>query len=146
MPRFPATAGMDTLRLEFIHPDGRSVYAARLHVKGYQGSTAPAALAAAGPVRLSDTEQNVTVQTAGTELVLDKRTGQITSWRAGGQDVVLGGPILNLGESYPVVVVRGGRMAHSRPRRRDPSPAPSRPSTATSPSRPRWTAPTPRSR
>ena len=27
---FPATAGMDTLRLEFIHPDGRSVYAARL--------------------------------------------------------------------------------------------------------------------
>ena len=43
---FPATAGMDTLRLEFIHPDGRSVYAARLHVKGYQGPAAPAALAA----------------------------------------------------------------------------------------------------
>ena len=31
---FPATPGMDTLRLEFIHPDGRSVYATRLHVKG----------------------------------------------------------------------------------------------------------------
>jgi beta-galactosidase/beta-glucuronidase len=105
---FPATAGMDTLRLEFFHPDGRSVYAARLHVKGWQGFTAPAALAANGPVRLSDTEQNVVVQTAGTQLVLDKRTGQIASWRAGGQDVVLGGPILNLGETYPVVVVRGG--------------------------------------
>jgi hypothetical protein len=30
---FPATAGMDTLRLEFIHPDGRSVYATSLHIK-----------------------------------------------------------------------------------------------------------------
>jgi beta-galactosidase len=31
---FPATAGMDTLKLEFIHPDGRSVYAVSLHIKG----------------------------------------------------------------------------------------------------------------
>ena len=31
---FPATPGMDTLRLEFIHPDGRSVYVATLKVKG----------------------------------------------------------------------------------------------------------------
>jgi beta-galactosidase/beta-glucuronidase len=31
---FPATPGMDTLRLEFIHPDGRSVYVASLKVKG----------------------------------------------------------------------------------------------------------------
>ena len=31
---FPATAGMDTLSLEFIHPDGRSVYAVSLKVKG----------------------------------------------------------------------------------------------------------------
>jgi beta-galactosidase/beta-glucuronidase len=30
---FPATAGMDTLRLEFIHPDGRSVYAINLRIK-----------------------------------------------------------------------------------------------------------------
>jgi beta-galactosidase/beta-glucuronidase len=29
----PATGGMDTLRLEFIHPDGRSVYATSLHTK-----------------------------------------------------------------------------------------------------------------
>ena len=109
---FPATTGMDTLRLEFIHPDGRSIYAARLHVKGYQPFTAPAALAAAGPVRLSDNEQNVVVETAGTRLVLDKRTAQMT-WHAGGQDVLLGGPILNLGETYPVVVVRGGPGATS---------------------------------
>jgi hypothetical protein len=99
---------MDTLRLEFIHPDGRSIYAARLHVKGYQGPAAPAARAAAGPVRLSETEQNVEVQAAGTRLVFDKRTGQIASWRAGDQDVVLGGPILNLGESIPGPAARGG--------------------------------------
>ena len=30
---FPAAAGMDTLKLEFIHPDGRSVYAVSLHIK-----------------------------------------------------------------------------------------------------------------
>jgi beta-galactosidase len=30
---FPATPGMDTLRLEFIHPDGRSVYATSLRIK-----------------------------------------------------------------------------------------------------------------
>jgi len=29
---FPATAGMDTLRLEFFHPDGRSVYVTSLRV------------------------------------------------------------------------------------------------------------------
>jgi beta-galactosidase/beta-glucuronidase len=30
---FPATPGMDTLRLEFIHPDGRGIYTATLRVK-----------------------------------------------------------------------------------------------------------------
>lgn len=105
---FPATAGMDTLRLEFFDADGRSVYVTRLHTKDYQGLAAPPALAAAGPVRLSETDQNVVVQTAGTQLVLDKRTAQLTSWRAGDQDVVLGGPILNLGESIPGSGRRGG--------------------------------------
>jgi hypothetical protein len=32
---FPATPGMDTLRLEFIHPDGRSLYVVSLKVKGF---------------------------------------------------------------------------------------------------------------
>jgi hypothetical protein len=30
---FPATPGMDTLRLEFIHPDGRSVFVTSLRIK-----------------------------------------------------------------------------------------------------------------
>ena len=112
---FPATGGMDTLRLEFIHPDGRSVYAARLRVKGYAGPAAPAALAASGPVRLSETGQSVVVETAGTRLVLDKGTGQIASWRAGDRDIVLGGPILNLGESIPVPGGRGGGGGRGTP-------------------------------
>jgi hypothetical protein len=47
-------------------------------------------------------------------LVLDKRTGQIASWRAGDRDLVLAGPILNIGESIPGSIGRGvgigGRM------------------------------------
>ena len=31
---FPASAGMDTLRLEFVYPDGRSVYVASVRIKG----------------------------------------------------------------------------------------------------------------
>ena len=116
---FPATPGMDALRLEFIHPDGRSIYAAQLHVKGWQGPAAPAALAAAGPVQLSETDQNVNVQAAGTQLVFDKRTGQITSWRAGNQDIVLGGPVLNLGES---LLDNGPRAGGGGGRGRGPSP------------------------
>jgi beta-galactosidase len=95
---FPATAGMDTLRMEFIHPDGRSIYAATLRTPAYQPPLAPPALASAEPVRLSETEPAVVVETAGTRLQMHKQTGQIISWRAGDQDVVIGGPILNLGE------------------------------------------------
>jgi beta-galactosidase/beta-glucuronidase len=117
---FPASAGMDNLRLEFIHPDGRSVYAARLRVKGSQGPAAPAALAPAGPVRLSDTDSNIVVQSAGTTLVFDKRAAQIASWRAGDQDVVLAGPILNLGES---LTNSGPRAGGGGGRGRGPAPA-----------------------
>ena len=52
---FPSTSGMDTLRLEFIHPDGRSVYAARLRVKGYQGPAAPAAMTSWRPASAAPT-------------------------------------------------------------------------------------------
>jgi len=95
---FPATAGMDTLRLEFIHPDGRSIYVATLRTPAYQPPVAPPALASTEPVRLSETGSSVVAQTAGTRLELSKQTGQIITWRASDQDVVIGGPILNLGE------------------------------------------------
>jgi hypothetical protein len=56
----------------------------------------------------------VVVETAGTRLVLDKRTGQIASWRAGDQDMVLAGPILNIGELIPGVPGRVGIGGHIR--------------------------------
>jgi hypothetical protein len=89
---------MDTLRLEFIHPDGRSLYVTTLRTPAYQPPAAPPVLASAEPVRLSETNQSVVVETAGTRLSLDKQTGQITSWQVGDQNLVIGGPILNLGE------------------------------------------------
>ena len=89
---------MDALRLEFVHPDGRSVYATTLHTPSYQPPAAAPALASTGSVKLSESGPSVVVETAGTRLELSKKTGQIVSWRAGGQDVVIGGPILNLGE------------------------------------------------
>jgi hypothetical protein len=109
---------MDTLRIEFTHPDGRSNYAARLRVKGYEGPAAPKPLSPASTVSLTESDQNVTVNMSGTQLVLSKRTGQIGSWRARGQDVVLGGPVLNLGESLPgsgVGVGSGGRGRGAAP-------------------------------
>jgi hypothetical protein len=33
------------------------------------------------------------------EIIFDKRTGTIQSWRVQGKDIVIGGPILNLGEA-----------------------------------------------
>jgi beta-galactosidase len=95
---FPVTAGMDTLRLEFIHPDGRSLYATALRTPAYQAPVAPPVLSSAEPVRLSETETSVVVAAAGTRLELSKQTGQILSWHAGDQELVIGGPILNLGE------------------------------------------------
>jgi beta-galactosidase len=112
---FPATAGMDTLRLEFIHPDGRSIYATTLRAPAYQPPVPPPALVSAEPVRLSEAGPGVVVETAGTRLELDKQTGQIASWRAGGQDVVLGGPILNLGEGeLGATPARGGGGGRGR--------------------------------
>jgi beta-galactosidase len=105
---FPATPDMDTLRLEFFHPDGRSVYSARLKTTAYPGPAAPSPLVAAGPVRLSEAGENFAVQTAGTQLLFSKSTGQITSWRAGGQDLLLAGPMLNLGDTPPVAPGRRG--------------------------------------
>ncbi|HEX4085182.1 MAG TPA: glycoside hydrolase family 2 TIM barrel-domain containing protein [Chthoniobacteraceae bacterium] len=96
---FPATAGADTLRLEFIHPDGRSLYATRLHVAGAPWPAPPAALAANGPVQISDASQQVAIAAAGAVLTLDKTTGAVRSWKKGDETLLTGGPILNLGEA-----------------------------------------------
>jgi beta-galactosidase len=95
---FPAAAGMDTLRLEFIHPDGRSIYATTLHTPAWQPPAPPPALAATDPPALNDDGHNIIVDTPATRLQVIKETGEIFSWWAGGQEILIGGPILNLGE------------------------------------------------
>jgi beta-galactosidase len=94
----PFSKDTDTLRLKFIHPDGRSVYATTLHTPAYKPPAAPQALASSGPVKLFEDGTRFVAEMSGTDLELSKKTGQIVSWRAGGENVVIGGPILNLGE------------------------------------------------
>jgi beta-galactosidase/beta-glucuronidase len=105
---FPARAGMDTLRLEFVHPDGRIVYSTTLHTAAWQAPLAPPALASAQPLKLTEAGAGYVIEAAGTRLEVSKLTGQIVSWRAGDQDLVIGGPILNLGEKL-LAGTRGGR-------------------------------------
>jgi beta-galactosidase len=94
-----APPGMDTLRLEFIHPDGRSIYATRLRVAGTPLAAAPAPLPEKQPLTIKETDQTLTATFAGTELTIDKKTGLINTWRVGDTVVLQGGPILNLGEA-----------------------------------------------
>ena len=96
--KLPFTSGMDTLRLEFIHPDGRSIYSTRLHVAGTSLPQPPPPRKSTGAVKLSDNAKAVTISTAGTELTIDKSTGLISSWKAGAKLIVSGGPNLNVGE------------------------------------------------
>ncbi|MDQ2686768.1 MAG: DUF4981 domain-containing protein, partial [Armatimonadota bacterium] len=92
---FPARPGMDTLRLEFIHPDGRSIYVTRLHVTGTPYPAPPAARPVTGAVTLADGPSQLTVHAAGTTLTLNKSTG-LFQWTP---NLVPSGPILNLGEA-----------------------------------------------
>ncbi len=113
---FPATAGMDTLRLEFIHPDGRSVYSANLRTPDYQPPQAPAALKGQNAPQLTQTADEIAITGAST-LRFDRKTGQIKSWTAGQETLLIGGPILNLGEELvPGQGVRGRVTALQSPK------------------------------
>ena len=95
---FPAPAGMTALRLEFSHPDGSSVIAFNLAVEGVPLPAAPAALASGGALTSQDSPDTVSVSNSVQQLVFDKHTGTIQSWRVNDHDLLLGGPALNLGE------------------------------------------------
>jgi len=95
---FPATSGMDTLRIEFIHPDGRSIYSARIHVQGAPVLPAAPANDANGTASANETPEKITLLASGSELIVDRKTGEIASWRIDGADLLSGSPILNLGE------------------------------------------------
>ncbi len=96
---FPAPAGMTSLRLDFLHPDGSSVIAYNLAVDGIPLPAAPAALASGGALATQDSLDTLTVRNSVQQIVFDKHTGTIQSWQGGGHALLLGGPTLNLGEA-----------------------------------------------
>jgi beta-galactosidase len=98
---FPETAGMDTLRLEFIHADGRSLCAARLDRKGY---VPPQPVPIEGTVgRVGVTEEGAEIRLAlgDSELVVEKSTGRIQSWNTGALKMPIDGPFLSFGKTRP---------------------------------------------
>ncbi len=95
---FPAPAGMTTLRLEFLRPNGSSVIAYNLAAADVPLPVAPAALTAGAALVAQDGADTLSLSNGLQQLVFDKRTGTIQSWRVGGQDRLNGGPALNLGE------------------------------------------------
>ncbi len=97
--KFPAPDGATKLRLEFDHADGTSVVAVNLPVAGAPVPQAPAALAAGDTLSSQDGADTLRVVNNLQEIIFDKRTGDIRSWRVHGKDIVVGGPILNLGEA-----------------------------------------------
>jgi beta-galactosidase len=96
---FPASSGVTKLRLEFYHADGTSVVAANLAVEGAPVPEPPAALATGDAMTSHDSADTLRVANNLQEIVFDKRTGTIQAWRVHGKDIIVGGPILNLGEA-----------------------------------------------
>jgi beta-galactosidase len=97
---FPASEGMDALSLEFVHPDGRSIYTAKLHAEGMPLPAPPAApaVAAGATPRLEQTAAAVTVAITGDTLSVDRTTGRATFTPTGATAPLWSGPTLNVGE------------------------------------------------
>ncbi len=96
---FPAAGGATRLRLEFNRADGSSVVAVNLEVEGAPVLQPPAALASGSALTSQDSADALCVSNNLMSIVFDKQAGMIQSWRVRGKDLVVGGPILNLGEA-----------------------------------------------
>jgi beta-galactosidase len=97
---FNVPAGMDALVLEFVHPDGRSIYTTRLTVEGTPPPPAPpsAYTAPVGAIpQVAETDAAVNIKLPDTMLSVDKATGLTTFALPGGRTMT--GPTLNLGEA-----------------------------------------------
>ena len=95
---FPAPAGMTKLRLEFDHPDGSSVVAANLSVPGAPLPAPPPSMGTGGRLTVQDSAETLNISSALQQIRFDKSSGLIRSWRVHGKDIMIGGPIMNLGE------------------------------------------------
>jgi beta-galactosidase/beta-glucuronidase len=108
---FYAPDGATKLHLDFLRDDQSSVVAVNLPVAGAPVPEPPAALPAGGALVTHDGTDTLTVTNKVQQIVFDKQSGTIKSWRVRGKDLVTGGPILNLGEAKP----GGGRGFYRAP-------------------------------
>ncbi len=96
---FPAPDGLDTLHIEFIHPDGRNIYSANLHVFGpAYPPPPPASPPFTGTATVEENATEVRMEAGDTQLIVDKVTGTVRSWTMNGVPLITGGPVLNLGQ------------------------------------------------
>jgi hypothetical protein len=75
------------------------VVAFNLAVEGAPLPQPPAALATGDALSSQDGADTLRVVNSLQEIVFDKHAGTIQSWRVHGKEIVVGGPILNLGEA-----------------------------------------------
>lgn len=92
-------AGVTSVRLEFDRPGGGSIVSAVLPVSGMPAPAPPPAMPAGGPLQIARTGTALQVGNGRGQIGFNTTTGQITRWQAGGQTLVLAGPVLNLGEA-----------------------------------------------
>ena len=96
---FPAPAGMTKLRLEWTHDDGTSVVSANLPVEGAALPAPPAPMTAGAALTSQDSAATLRVANNAQEIVFDKASGALSLWRVGNKFLLVGGPIVNLGEA-----------------------------------------------
>ncbi|MBV9468097.1 MAG: hypothetical protein JOZ57_02495, partial [Abitibacteriaceae bacterium] len=99
MAPFPVLVGMTNLRLEFAHADGTFISSANLMADGVAPTPPPAALTAGTPLTTQDSPNTLRIANSLQEIVFDKYTGTIRSWRIGNRNLLVGGPVVNLGEA-----------------------------------------------
>jgi len=93
-----ASAGATALELRFDRADGSNVTVARLDTPETVLPSAPAALAG-GSLFVHDDATVLAVESSSQRLVFDKTTGTIRRWTVGGQDRLVRGLSVNLGEA-----------------------------------------------
>ena len=94
---FPAPRNTTKLRLEFDH-EGVSIVTANMAVEGAPVPEPPAGLRGGDALISQDNGDALRVFNRLQEIIFDKQSGTIRSWRVRGRDIVIGGPVLNLGE------------------------------------------------
>jgi hypothetical protein len=91
---------MDSLRVEFDRPDGQVITSVVLPVAGAPQPAPPPAQSAGGPLQVTETPDTVIVENNKCQIVFNRAQGQLQTWSAVGRDLIVGGPVLNLGNLY----------------------------------------------